>query len=285
MDQSLTFGIGIGPQHWPWDKQIAWWKGAEDLGFDSLWLNDHFHSLGENIDNPAFEAVTSLAAIASVTSRVKLGTLTFGNTHRNPAILSKQLVTLDHISGGRVIYGTGAGWNEPEHAAYAIPFPSPADRVAMLEEALDLHKLLETRERTTFTGRFYRTVDTPFWPKPVNGRLPILIGGTKPKMLRVIGKHADIWDSSLPPDEFAAALKTIREHAASFGRDPMAVRGSTGVWNGRVTDKEFADKVRVAWAAGARQLLFRYPPTRTDLDEVPRLMENVVPELRAELER
>ena len=255
------------------------------MGFDSLWLNDHFHSLGDSIDNPAFEATTTLTAIASVTTKIKLGMLTYGNTHRIPTVLSKQMVTLDHFSGGRVIYGTGAGWNEPEHAAYAIPFPSAGDRVAMLEEALDIHKLLETEKRTNFSGKYYTLVDTPFEPKPVNGRLPILIGGTKPKMLRVIGKHADIWDSGLEPDEITAALKTIREHAVSFGRDPMDIRASTGVWNGKVDDKVFANKFRAAYRAGCRQLLFRYPPTRVNLDEVPRLMESIVPELRAELER
>ena len=285
MNQTITLGVAIGPQHWPWDRQIAWWKEAEELGFDSLWLNDHFHSLGENIDKPAFEASTTLAAIAMATSRIKLGLLTYGNTHRIPTILSKELVTIDHISGGRVIYGTGAGWNEPEHAAYAIPFPSAGDRVAMLEEALDIHKLIETEHRVNFQGRFYTLVDTPFQPKPVHGRLPILIGGSKPKMLRVIGKHADIWDSGLEPDEYALALATIREHAIAFGRDPLAIRGSAQVWNGKVDDKVFADRVREAYAAGARQLIFRYLPTRVDLDEVPRLLEAVVPELRAELER
>ncbi len=284
MDQKITLGIGIGNQHWPWDQQIAWWKGAEELGFESLWLNDHFHSLGDNIDNPAFECSTTLAAIAMATSKIKLGVLTYGNTHRNPAILAKELLTIDHISGGRVIYGTGAGWNEPEHAAYGIPFPSAGDRVAMLDEALDLHKQLEVEERVNFEGRFYKLVDCPFQPKPVNGRLPILIGGTKPKMLRVIGKHADIWDSGLEPDEYAVALTTIREHAVEFGRDPMAIRGSTGVWNGKVDDKVLADKVRAAYKAGARQLLFRYPPTRENLDEVPRLMQTIMPELIAELE-
>lgn len=285
MTQELTFGLVVGPQHWPWDQQIAWWKGAEELGFDSLWLNDHFHSLGDNIDNPAFEVTTTLAAIAMVTTRIKLGTLTFGNTHRNPAILSKQLATLDHISHGRIIYGTGAGWNEPEHLAYNIPFPGATDRVAMLEEALDLHRILEVTPRTTFHGTYYTLIDCPFEPKPVQGRIPILIGGTKPKMLRVIGKHADIWDSGLPFDEYAVALKTIREHAVSFGRDPMDIRGSAGVWAGKADDKEFADKVRAAYKAGVRQMLLRYLPTRADIDEVPRLMDSVIPELRSELER
>lgn len=285
MTQPLTFGIGLRPQHATWAEQAAEWPKAEAMGFDSIWLNDHFHSLGDSIDADAFEASTTLAALALSTSRVKIGVLTYGNTHRLPIVLAKQMVTVDQMSGGRVIFGIGAGWHEAEHAAYAVPFPSAGDRVRMLEEALNIYRLLETNERTTYRGRYYTLIDAPFVPKPVNGRLPILIGGTKPKMLRVIGKHADIWDSSLPQDEYAAALKTIREHAREFGRDPQSIVASKGVWNGKVDDKEFADKVRAAYRAGVRQLLFRPSHERKDIDEIPRLMETVIPELKAELER
>ena len=151
--------------------------------------------------------------------------------HRIPTVLAKQIVTVDHMSGGRAILGIGAGWNEPEHAAYAIPFPSAGDRVGMLEEALEIFRLLEANERTNYQGRYYTLVDAPFVPKPVNGRIPILIGGTKPRMLRVIAKHADIWDSSLDLDEHVAALKTIREHAREFGRDPGSIVASKGIWS------------------------------------------------------
>jgi len=285
MAQPLTFGIGLRPQHATWAEQAAEWPRAEAMGFDSIWLNDHFHSLGDSIDADAFEASTTLAAVALSTIRVKIGVLTYGNTHRIPTVLAKQMITVDQMSGGRVILGIGAGWNEPEHAAYAIPFPRAGDRVRMLEEALDIYRMLEANERTTFRGRYYTLIDAPFVPKPVNGRLPILIGGTKPKMLRVIGKHADIWDSSLPPDEYAAALKTICEHGREFRRDPESIVASMGVWSGKVSDGELADKVRAAYKAGARQLLFRPGHTRENLDEIPRLMEALVPELKAELDR
>ena len=286
MTQKITFGIGLRPQHASWAEHTAEWRKAEAMGFDSIWLNDHLHSLGDSIDEEAFEASTTLAAVALSTSRVKIGVLTYGNTHRIPTVLAKQMVTIDHMSGGgRVIFGIGTGWNEPEHAAYGILLPSAGDRVRMLEEALDIYRLLETNERTTYQGRYYSLVDAPFVPKPVHGRLPILIGGTKPKMLRVIGKHADIWDSSLPLDEYAAALKTIRDHARAFGRDPDSIVASKGVWNGKVSDEEFAGKVRGAHKAGVRQFLFRPGHERQNLDEVPRLMETVIPELKAELDR
>lgn len=285
MAQPLTFGIGLRPQHARWAAQSAEWPRAEAMGFDSIWLNDHFHSLGDTIDAEAFEASTTLAAVALSTSRVKIGVLTYGNTHRLPTVLAKQVATLDHISGGRIILGIGAGWHESEHAAYAVPFPSAGDRVAMLDEALAVYRTLETNERTTFHGRYYTLIDAPFVPKPVQSRIPILIGGTKPKMLRVIGKHADIWDSSLNLDEYAAALKTIREHAREFGRDPESIVASRGVWSGKVSDGELADTIRAAHKAGARQLLFRPGHERKNLDQIPRLMETVIPELRAELDR
>jgi alkanesulfonate monooxygenase SsuD/methylene tetrahydromethanopterin reductase-like flavin-dependent oxidoreductase (luciferase family) len=284
--QKLTFGIGLRPQHASWAEQAAQWPKAEAMGFDSIWLNDHFHSLGDSIDKEAFEASTTLAAVALSTSRVKIGVLTYGNTHRIPTILAKQIVTIDHMSGGgRVILGIGTGWNEPEHAAYAIPLPSAGERVARLEEALEIFKLLETNDRTNYQGKYYTLVDAPFEPKPVKGRIPILIGGTKPKMLRVIGKYADIWDSSLDPDEYVAALKTIREHARDFGRDPESIVASKGVWSSPVSDKEFANKVRAAYKAGVRQILFRPGHSREGLDDIPRLMQDIVPELKAELDR
>ena len=102
MGQKLTFGVVIEQQFWSWASNVEQWKIAEAQGFDSIWINDHFHSLGESIDQEGFEASTTLAALAMETTRPKIGVLTYGNTHRNPAILAKEMVTIDHMSGGRV---------------------------------------------------------------------------------------------------------------------------------------------------------------------------------------
>jgi alkanesulfonate monooxygenase SsuD/methylene tetrahydromethanopterin reductase-like flavin-dependent oxidoreductase (luciferase family) len=279
----LTFGIVIEQQHWSWQENVEQWQIGEALGFDSIWINDHFHSLGHSIDNDAFEASTTLAALAMHTTKPKIGVLTYGNTHRLPTILAKEMVTVDHMSGGRIIFGIGAGWNEPEHAAYSIPFPSAGTRVEMLDEALEIYRLLEKNDRTNYQGKHYTLVDTPFVPKPVNGRLPILIGGSRPKMLRVIGKHADIWDQSPGPEQYKAMLATIRAHAVEFGRDPDAITGSARVWEGPVSDKVFADTVRAYHAAGARQLMVKHPPDRKGIETIDHLARNVIPELRAEL--
>jgi alkanesulfonate monooxygenase SsuD/methylene tetrahydromethanopterin reductase-like flavin-dependent oxidoreductase (luciferase family) len=281
--QKLTFGVVIEQQHWSWASNVEHWEIGEAQGFDSIWINDHFHSLGERIDQEGFEASTTLAALAMETTRPKIGVLTYGNTHRNPAILAKEIVTIDHMSGGRAILGIGAGWNEPEHAAYGIPFPSAGDRVAMLDEALEVIEALERNERTTFHGRFYTLIDAPFVPKPVNGHIPVLIGGEKPKMMRVVGRHADLWDSDREPDEFRVGLAIVREHAREAGRDPEAIVGSASVWKAPVSDKQFADRVRAYYAAGVRQMLVTHPSNRAGIETIAGLAERVIPELRAEL--
>ena len=122
-------------------------------------------------------------------------------------------------------------------------------------------------------------------PKPVQGRIPILIGGKRPKMLRLIGKHADIWDCGLEPDELKAAYATVRQHAAEAGRDPDEITASTPVWREQMPDNVFADRVRAFYDAGVRQMLIQHTWDRAGIETINGLMERVVPELRAELER
>lgn len=287
----MSFGLVVRPQHHTWAQMAAEWPAAEEMGFESIWTNDHFYGILGPADNPAFEPQTTLAAIALSTRNVRFGAMTYSITHRHPAVLYKQVVTLDHLSGGRVICGIGAGWDEPEHAMFSIPFPPAGERVSRLEEALQIFRRLEADERTTFDGRYYQLVDTPFQPKPVHGRIPFLIGGTKPRMLSIIGRHADIWDSSLKPDEWAIAFATIKEHARTAGRDPESITGSTGIWgpnsawSPEANDADFATNVRAAYKAGARQMLVKLPWDRVGVDKIPDLMNRVVPELRVELER
>ena len=286
MGYGLTFGLVVEPQHWSWTENVEQWQIGEQLGFDSIWLNDHFYSLTGPDTGDAFEASTTFAALALLTTRPKIGVLTYGNSHRIPTILAKEVVTIDHMSsGGRVIHGIGAGCNEPEHAAYSIPFPSAGDRVAMLEEALEIFQQLESNDRTSYQGTYYTLVDAPFVPKPVHGHIPILIGGKRPKMLRVIARHADLWDSGLEPDELKVAFEIIRKHAVEFGRDPDAITASTPVWREQMSDKQFADRVRAFHAAGVRQMLIQHPWDRKGIETINGLAEWFIPELRAELDR
>lgn len=280
----LTFGVVTGQHQLTWPQLIEQWQMAEDLGFDSVWLFDHFLALYGDPDGPCLEASTLLSALALKTSRVRVGVLVYGNTHRHPAILAKEMVTVDHISGGRAILGIGTGWNEREHAAYSIPFPSAGDRVAMLDEALHVIKRLLTERRTTFEGRFYQLHDAPFAPKPLQPKLPILVGGSRPKMLKVIARHADLWDSSRTPDALREGLEQLAANCAEIGRDPGEIVCSVSLGADRLEDEHgFADLVRAYRAAGASQILFDFPLGGPGLAAAQRVARTIIPALREEL--
>lgn len=277
----LTFGVVTGQHQLTFPQLVEQWQTAEALGFDAVYLFDHFFTLYGDPDGPCLEASTLLAALALTTSRVQIGVLVNGNTHRHPAVLAKEIVTVDHLSAGRAILGIGTGWNEREHRAYSIPFPSAGDRVAMLDEALTVIRSLLTERRTTYDGNFYRLHDAPFAPKPVQQKLPILVGGKQPKMLRVIARHADIWDSHGTPEEIRARGAEIRRHCEANGRDPDEIAFSVSLGADRLEDDAgFADLARAYRAAGARQLLFDYPLSAQGQRAAERVARDIIPTLK-----
>jgi F420-dependent oxidoreductase-like protein len=280
----LEFGVVTGQHQLTWPQLVEQWQMAEELGFDSAWLFDHFLTLYGDPDGPCLEASTLLSALALKTSRVKVGVLVYGNTHRNPAIFAKEMVTIDHVSEGRLIVGIGAGWNEREHHAYGIPFPSAGDRVDMLDESLQVIESLFTERRTTFNGEHYQLEDAPFAPKPLQDHVPILIGGERPRMLRVIARHADLWDTSRPPDRLREGLAQIAEHCVELGRDPSEIRVSSSFGADRLEDANgFADLVRTYRAAGTSQFLFDFPLGGKGLETVKRVAREIIPSIREEL--
>lgn len=280
----LEFGVVTGQHQLTWPQLVEQWQLAEELGFDSVWLFDHFITLYGDPDGPCLETSTLLSALVLKTSRVKAGALVYGNTHRNPAVLAKELVTIDHVSDGRLIIGIGAGWNEREHLAYGIPFPSAGERVEMLDEALQVIDSLFTQRRTTFEGEHYQLQDTPFSPKPLQDHVPILIGGERPKMLRVIARHADLWDTSRPPDRMREGLAQIAEHCAEFGRDPRSIRVSSSFGADRLEDAAgFEDLIRTYREAGTSQFLFDFPLGGEGLETAKRIATEMIPRLREEL--
>jgi F420-dependent oxidoreductase-like protein len=204
------------------------WRTADRLGFGAVWDYDHFYGPSEN-SAPTYEGWTTLAAMAVVIQRARIGCLVSGVTFRNPAILAKMAATVDHISGGRLNFGLGAGWHEDEHRGYGIDFPSPATRVAMLEEALTVIRKLWTEESVTFTGQFFTLENALCEPKPLQRpHPPIVIGGAEPKMLRVIARHADMWN--MPghegPQRWGDINTQLNKACAKLGREPTEIQRS-----------------------------------------------------------
>jgi F420-dependent oxidoreductase-like protein len=276
------FRIVLG-QRAPWPELLARTRETEALGFDGLFLVDHFYGLFDVMD-PTHEAYTMLAALAPFTQRLRLGILVCGNTYRNPAFLLKQAVTVDHISGGRVDFGVGAGWTEREHEAYGWPFPSARERVDRFAEALEIWDRLQQEERTTYAGEHYQIVDAPFEPKPVQRpRLPLLIGGSGPRMLRLTARHADIWNAVGTPDELGAVNGRLDAACVAEGRDPATlVRTVSPRLNLLESVDAFADGVAAYRAAGFRDIYVPWPRTEREVPVLREVAREVIPALRGQ---
>lgn len=226
---ALLFGL-CTDQNLTWEETVQRWKYFEQLGFDSLWDCDHYQQPSRP-HGPYFEGWTLLAALAANTSRVRLGVLVSCNTFRHPALLAKEAVTVDHISHGRLELGLGAGWYLPEHKAFGIPFPEPAELVARFREAVQVVDLLLRQDVTTFGGSYYQLEDAPFRPAPVQKpRPPLTLGAHKPKMLRIVAEFADRWNSHGTVDELRERNQILDEQCAAIGRNPEAILRSLYGW-------------------------------------------------------
>jgi F420-dependent oxidoreductase-like protein len=216
------------------DRVVKNAKAAEDAGFDLVTVMDHFYQIrgiGPETE-PMMEAYTTLSALATQTSRVKLGTLVTGVTYRNPALLVKQVTTLDVISKGRAILGIGAAWNEDEHKGLGIEFPPIGKRMDRLDEALTIAKLMFTQDRPSFEGTYYKIDRVLNVPRPVQpGGPKILIGGTgERRTLRLLAQHGDIghWFGG-PIEELNRKKQIFEEHCEAVNRDPSEVLLTLGV--------------------------------------------------------
>ncbi len=202
--------------------QIA--VAAEESGFDSLWVMDHFYQIpmvGPRTD-PMFEAYTLLGALAARTRRSSLGTMVTGVTYRNPALLAKMVTTLDVISSGRAILGIGAAWNDDEHAGYGFTFPPVAERMERLEEALQICRAMFTEEEPSFSGRHYSIERALNVPRPIRPTgVPILVGGSgERKTLRLVAKYADACNIFGDVATVRHKLEVLEGHCEAVGRDP-----------------------------------------------------------------
>jgi F420-dependent oxidoreductase-like protein len=227
----LRFGLKLS-QAATIDTLTAVWRIADDSGFDHCWDMDHFASLGGDDSLDIFEAWTLLAGMAARTTRTRIGCSVTGNTYRHPAVLAKAAVTVDHLSGGRLEFGIGAGWAENEHTMLGLPFGSARDRADWLEEALPIIRSLWTEARTTFAGEHYQLIDAVAEPKPVQTpHPPIWIGGTgRRRTLRMAAEHAAVWNAPGGSLEQVAELSAVLDgHCAAIGRDPAEIRRSVQI--------------------------------------------------------
>lgn len=275
------FCIVLG-QRASWPELLARTRESEALGFDGLFLVDHFFGL-KDVADPTHEAYTMLAALAPFTQNIRLGIMVSGNSYRNPALLLKQAVTVDHISGGRVDFGVGAGWLEREHEAYGFPFPSARERVDRFAEALEIWDKLQGQERTTYEGDHYRLLDAPFEPKSLQQpRLPLLIGGSKPRMLRLVARHADIWNTVGSPDEAGALNRRLDQICEEAGRDPASlVRAVSPSINLLESADAFATGVAAYHAAGFRDIYLPWPRTEAEVPVLRQAAKEIMPSLRS----
>jgi len=229
----LDFGIQIEPQYgftYEMIRKIA--ESCETLGFESIWVSDHFFMTDDSIGIPCLDCWTTLTALARDTKKLRMGAMVSSQSYRNPALMAKVATTIDHLSNGRLYFGIGAGWKEVEYRAYGYPFPKPAVRIRQLDEMIQIVKKMWTEDKPTFKGRYYRIEEALCFPKPVQKpHIPIWVGGTGAFTLRVTVKHANACNFAwtLPPNAFKQKLEILRNHCSSLGRDYNSIRKSAAI--------------------------------------------------------
>ena len=216
----LHFGVQLQAQGTTWAEYARGAQAVEELGFGSVWTFDHLLPFVGPDDRPCFETLTTLGAMAVLTSRARIGVLVNGVLYRPPAVLAKAAAQVDEMSGGRLDFSLGAAWAEREFKAYGLDFPPLAERYARLDEALQLVKLLWAQDRTTFRGRFYQVEDAPCDPKPVQSpHPPITIGGAGLGSLRIAAAHADRLNVVGPAAKCAERIAKLEQLCAETGRN------------------------------------------------------------------
>ena len=234
---SLTFGAFF-PQGWKmelasiegaenkWQTALEIAELIEELGYDSIWLYDHFHNVPRPAHEAVFECWMSAAALSQATSRIRIGQMVGCNSYRSPAVLAKMTSTFDVISGGRLDWGIGAGWYENEYKGYGFEFPAPKVRIGMLREAVEIVKSMWTEPTTSYDGTYYTLDRAQCDPKPLqNPHPPIWIGGGGEQLtLRVVARHADVSNFGGKPHEWARKAEILKGHCKEVGRDYDEIR-------------------------------------------------------------
>jgi F420-dependent oxidoreductase-like protein len=275
----MRFGLDVSQHQLSWDEIVGRARLAEDAGLDGVWVFDHFKALYGDPKGPSLEGWTLLAGLARETSRVRLGTLVTGMTHRHPAVLAAEVVTVDHLSGGRVECAVGAAWNEPEHRELGIPFPPTRERMDRLEEGIQILRALFTDEDVTFEGSEYELQSATYRPRPVQQpHPPIWVGGEgRRRTLPIVGRYADVWHGwATDAAELAEINSIIDRSAEEAGRDPGAILRASSL-----SISEPWDEVKTAYewmtAGGIGYLVIEWPSEgRARLES---FLEQVLPTL------
>jgi alkanesulfonate monooxygenase SsuD/methylene tetrahydromethanopterin reductase-like flavin-dependent oxidoreductase (luciferase family) len=283
----MTIRIGLClDQNLPYRDTVERWQLFDRLGYDSAWVCDHYLQPSRPT-GPYFEGWTLLAALAARTERIRVGVLVSSNTFRHPALLAKEAVTLDHISGGRLELGIGAGWYVPEHDMFGLAFPGPAELVGRFREAVEVVDHLLRHELTSYAGTYYQLKDAPMRPRPIQlPRPPFTLGAHGPRMLRIVAEYADTWNSFGTPEQMRERGQILDEHCRAIGRDPASLRRSLYGWASMMgrdpwaSVAAFEDMLGVYGEAGVTEFIVDAPaPAQFDV------LEKVAAELPRQRQR
>ncbi len=313
MNAPLKLGVNNWNQYTDWASFLAAQQRVDRLGFDSIWTWDHLYPIVGSHEGPIFECYTAMAAVATTTEHASIGLMVGANTFRNPALVAKMITTLDHISGGRAILGIGAAWFETEHEAFGLEFGgSPGERLRWLREALPIMRGMLDGERPSSSGR-YTTDAVLNLPAPLQAHLPILVGGSGPRVtLRLVAEYADACNIGGTAASLAQKDALLVAHCEAIGRDEKTVERTVGMGTPFIRDSReeaftvmadvFADNGSAkTWTGmpvgtvedvvahckpyldrGYRHLIFGFPAPY-DVETVERLAGEVRPQLEAYL--
>ena len=269
-----------------WPELRERWQWLEGLGFDSLWLPDHFFSTSGR-DVPMLEAWTLLSGLALVTERARIGVLVSSNTFRHPALLAKQAVTVDHLSNGRLELGLGAGWFVEEHEVFGLELPEPKLLVDRYAEAIELVDRYLSNDESSFDGEHYQLDGAFNRPAPIQKpRPPLVMGAHGPRMLKLVAKYADTWNSFAPPDVLKRRNDQLTEYCEAIGRDPATLKRSMFYGVNQSPDDDpwastdaFEEYIGRYAAAGMQEFILQLPPPER-FGMVEKIASDILPKLR-----
>jgi len=264
MARRFRFGI-CTDQNMTWEKNVERWQLFERLGYESAWVCDHLVQPSRP-GGPYLEAWSLLAGLAARTETIRIGVLVTSNTFRFPQVVAKMAVTVAHISNGRLEVGLGAGWYEPEHTMFGIPFPETKELVGRFREAVQVVDLLTREDTSSFDGKYYQLKNAQSRPGSIQKpRPPLVIGAFGPRMLKIVATYADTWNAFGTPAEMRERNQMLDDYCRELGRDPDTLDRSLYYWVPKsdadpwATKQAFNDVIEPYIEAGVNQFILDQP--------------------------